>query len=339
MRIRIGLVLTCLALAVPAAAAAGDGIVISKAEIQALPDSGPGWDEMFAAAQHDTRSPDLSNQDDQTDVDVLAKAFVYARRGEAKYRDEVIQSCMAAIGTEDGGRTLALARNLSAYCIAAELVGLPSADDQKFRAWLDAVRYETLDGKTLISTHEDRPNNWGTHAGAARLAAAVYLDDRDEMIRCVQVFWGWCGARWSYAGFEYGDLSWQADKSNPVGINPYGSTIQGHPVGGVLPDDQRRGGGFSWPPQGENYVHEALQGVLLTAVIFDHLGWKGVWWIEVAAIFRAFHWCKEYASFEPTGDDAWEAQIINHFYRVDYLHEDSKAGAGKGFGWTAWLYQ
>ena len=30
---------------------------------------------------------------------------------------------------------------------------------------------------TLVSTHENRPNNWGTHAGAARAAVARYLGD------------------------------------------------------------------------------------------------------------------------------------------------------------------
>jgi hypothetical protein len=46
---------------------------------------------------------------------------------------------MAAIGTERGGRTLALARNLVSYVIAADLIDLKSYDagkDQQFRSWL-----------------------------------------------------------------------------------------------------------------------------------------------------------------------------------------------------------
>jgi hypothetical protein len=114
------------------------------------------------------------------------------------------------------------------------------------------VRTETLDGKTLINTHEIRPNNWGTHAGASRVATDLYLGDKADLAKAAQVFKGWLGDRSAYAGFTYGDLAWQADPSKPVGINPKGATRNGHLIDGVLPDDQRRAGGFSWPPQQEN---------------------------------------------------------------------------------------
>jgi hypothetical protein len=83
----------------------------------------------------------------------------------------------------------------SAYIVAAELVGLSDEDDAAFREWLAGVVVEELDGCTLVSTHEDRPNNWGTHAGASRLAAAIYLGDQEEIDRCADVFQGWLGAR------------------------------------------------------------------------------------------------------------------------------------------------
>jgi hypothetical protein len=127
--------------------------------------------------------------------------------------------------------------------IAADLVGLHSYDagkDEQFRSWLAAVRTETLDGKTLISTDEDRPNNWGTHAGASRVAVDLYLGDKADLVRAAQVFKGWLGDRSAYAGFTYGDTAWQADPSKPVGINPKGATKRGHTIDGVLPDDQRR---------------------------------------------------------------------------------------------------
>ena len=50
-------------------------------------------------------------------VYVLAKALVYVRTGIASYRDTVVKDCMLAIGTETGGRTLALGRELAAYVI------------------------------------------------------------------------------------------------------------------------------------------------------------------------------------------------------------------------------
>ena len=60
--------------------------------------------------------------------------------------------------------------------LAADFIDLssadPSFDQNTFRPWLRTVLTEDLSGKTLVSTHEGRPNNWGTHAGAARAAVA-----------------------------------------------------------------------------------------------------------------------------------------------------------------------
>ena len=155
-------------------------IWINADELANLPTSGTAWNNLKAEADKSTGTPNVSNQDDKVNVRVLAKALVYARTGIQSYRQDVITACVAAIGTEKGGRTLALGRELIAYIISADLVGLPSGDDEKFRAWLREVLTEQLSGRTLISTQEDRPNNWGTHSGATRAAIAVYLGDTAE---------------------------------------------------------------------------------------------------------------------------------------------------------------
>lgn len=312
------------------------GIWISAAELQELPTSGAAWNNLKNEADKSTGSPNISNQDDDVNVRVLAKALVYARTGEASYRNDVITACMAAIGTEQGGRTLALGRELIAYVLAADLVGLPSADNQTFRAYIRDMLTETLDGKTLISTHEDRPNNWGTHCGATRAAIAAYLGDTAEMDRAAQVMKGWLGDRTSYAEFSYGDLAWQANPSNPVGINPAGATKNGHSIDGVLPDDQRRGGGFSWPPPKENYVWEGLQGAMAMAVILHRAGYD-VWNWENQALLRAVKWLHEQADFPATGDDNWEPYIVNYYYNENFPTQ-SPTNPGKNVGWTDWTH-
>jgi hypothetical protein len=316
--------------------AQNQGIWISAAELAQLPMSGPAWNNLKAEADKPTGTPDLSNQDDPTNVRVLAKALVYARTGISSYRDEVIQACIAAIGTENGGRTLALGRELIAYVIAADLVGLPPNEDALFRSWLQDVRNKELQGRTLISTHEDRPNNWGTHCGGSRVAVAVYLNDATELARCAEVFKGWLGDRTSYAGFKYGDLDWQADPDKPVGINPKGATRQGHSINGVLPDDQRRAGGFNWPPPKENYVYEALQGVLAQAVILYRKGYD-VWNWEDQAILRAFEWLHNEANFPAEGDDDWEPHLVNYYYGTG-LPAEVPTTPGKNVGWTDWTH-
>jgi PKD repeat protein len=310
------------------------GIWTSALELTALPTSGSAWNSLLAEANRATGIPNVANQDDETDVRVLAKALVFARTGNQSYRTQVIAACTAAIGTEVGGRTLALGRNLIGYVLAADLVGLPAAEDTAFRAWLRRCLTETLDGKTLRSTHEERPNNWGTHAGASRAAVAAYLGDSAELARCAQVFRGWLGDRSAYAGFEWGDLSWQADPSRPVGINPRGATREGHSIDGVLPDDQRRAGGFLWPPPKENYVWEALQGALAQAVILGREG-HAVWEWQDQALLRAVRWLHDQCNFQAEGDDTWEPHVVNHFYVTDFP-APLPSSPGKNVGWTDW---
>ncbi len=312
------------------------GIWISQQELSALPTSGKAWWNVKSAADGSTGKPNVSNQDDPVNVRVMAKALVYARTGDESYRQDVINACMSAIGTEKGGRTLALGRELIAYVIAADLVGLPTSDDSKFRAWLRETLTESLSGKTLISTHEDRPNNWGTHAGGSRVAVAVYLGDQQELERCAQVFKGWLGDRSAYSGFSYGSLDWQNDKSNPVGINPKGASKNGHSIDGVLPDDQRRAGGFKWPPPKENYVYEGLQGALAQAVILYRQGYDTWNWSD-KALLRAFEWLHNEADFQASSDDNWEPHLINKYYGSNFP-AGTPSNPGKNVGWTDWTH-
>lgn len=126
--------------------------------------AGPAWSELKAAADGKLGKPEIADQDSNHDVRTLAVALAYARTGEPGYRAKAAGAVLAAIpGTEQGDRTLALGRNLIAYIIAADLIDLKGYDpagEQRFREWLAGVRYANLDGRTLISTHEKRPNNW-----------------------------------------------------------------------------------------------------------------------------------------------------------------------------------
>ena len=88
-----------------------DGIWISRAEIERLPTQGAAWEKLLDASRKPTSKPDLSDQNDRTNVRVLAKALVFARTGDENLRYEVIDALMRVQGTERGGRTLAVARS------------------------------------------------------------------------------------------------------------------------------------------------------------------------------------------------------------------------------------
>ncbi len=313
---------------------------ISPAELAALPMSGAAWSNVSAAANGSLGTAQISNQDSNHDVLTLATALVAMRTGNAGLREKAAQAIMSAINTENGGRTLALGRNLDSYVIAADVIRLYEYSPTRnatFRAWLTGVRNEALDGGTLVSTNNQRPNNWGTHAGASRIAADLYLGDTTDLNRAVLVFQGWLGNRSAYAGFKYGDLSWQCNSSLPVGINP-SCLKSGHSIGGVLPDDQRRGGGFTWPPPCENYVHGALQGTLISAHLLRRAGYDSWNWSN-RAILRSYQWLYSTADSKKacpaTGDDTSSPYIVNRAYGP-LFPVTFPASKGKSMAWTDW---
>jgi hypothetical protein len=310
---------------------------ISRTEILALPTRGKSWAAVLSAARRPMEAADLGVRDSFTDVHVLARALVYARTGEERYRMEALQAIHDAMGTERRGDVLSLARNLPGYVIAAELVRLPPVLQEPFERWLRGLLDLELSGGSLREVHERRPNNWGTHCGAARAVIASHLGDTAELARVAEVFRGWVGERSHYDGFEFGDLDWQADPDRPVGINPRGSSREGHSLDGVLPDDQRRAGGFEWPPPKENYVYEALQGALLQAVVLTRNGHDAFAWGD-RALLRAALWLEREAGYEAAGDDTWQPHVLNHFHPDARLRARIPSSPGKSVGWTDWTH-
>jgi hypothetical protein len=305
-------------------------ILIGRERLMSLPTAGAAWQAMVAEADAFS-GVSLADQEDPNDIRLLAWALVTVRTDGDQ---APIHEALAAVpGTEDGGDTLALGRNLVSVVLAADLVGYR---DEAFVSWLRELRGEDLDGRTLIDAHEDRPNNWGTHAGASRIAADLYLGDAADLARAAAVFRGWLGDRGSYSDFTYGDLDWQADPNAPIGINPVGASIDGRNVDGVLPDDQRRAGGFTWPPQQENYVYEALQGALLQAELLSRVGYPAFDWSD-QALLRAYTWLHTEADFPAEADDTWQIPLVNVRYGTDFP-VSSPTRPGKNFGFTDWLY-
>jgi hypothetical protein len=325
-------------------AGAVDGIWISRSTLSALPVMGPAWENVFSASQRPCASPNLNDQEDAANVCVMAKALVYARTAEPSLRLEVVGVLRLIASAERyHGRALALGRELAAYVIAADLIQLGELDpglDAAFRARIrELLTTPTVDGpENLVACHEQRPNNWGAHCGASRAAVAAYLGDAAELARAADIFRAYVGEQQTHRGFVFGfDRSWQCDPFDPVGVNPRGCVRRGHSLDGVLPDDQRRGGSFQWPPPHENYVYEALQGALAQAVILQRAGYPSFQWGD-SALLRAYDWLNTQARFPPKGDDAWETYVINYFYDTAYPPIEP-ARPGKNVGWTDWTHR
>jgi len=333
----------------PSGAPSIGGIWIGRSELDRLAMSGSAWASLRAAADGSCGTVDLSDQTQMTNVCVMAKALAFARTGASRYRTDVVAAISQIVSAgRYEGRALALGRELGAYVIAADLIDLKSHDpvlDGRFRTALVTLRttYTSGAAENLIDCHEKRPNNWGAHCGATRAAIAVYLGDTAELQRTAQVFKGYLGDRSSYAGFSYGgpageqDLSWQCNPRRPVGINPAGCVRDGVSLDGVLPDDQRRGGSFTRSPPKEEYVWEALQGLLAQAVILHRAGYP-VWEWEDRALLRAVNWLHDVVAFPAEGDDTWQPHILNHYYGSSFP-APVPSRAGKNVGWTDWTHR
>ena len=327
---------------------------------------GAAWERVKAAADGPLGEADIADQNSDHDVLTLAVALVYARTGNESYRRKAAEAIESAVGTEQGGSTLALGRNLLSYIIAADLIDLRSYDpaaDTSFRKWLAAVRHEPLGSEavhdqTLIGTAERAINNWGGMTAASRVAIAAYLGDERDLGRAAKIMKGWLGDRSAYPGipgplfgpndvgkgFRAGgyndDLSWQADPARPRGVNPEGATKRGHSIDGALPDDMRRGGSFRWPPTYTQYPREAMSGYVALAELLHRQGYDAYAW-EQRALLRATRFLFELGRAFPH-KDWWEPGvpaywIINYRYGTSFPVEVGSR-IGRNFGWTDWTH-
>ena len=317
----------------------------------ALPTKGPAWENLVAIANDPTGQPDLRDQDNRVGVMALASALVFARTGDDAYRERARSQIMAAIGTEQEGAPnsiLSLGRQLGAYVLAADFIKLSGADDEQFRPWLDSIRTRVLGGHgrwtSLTATHEDAPQNWGSFAGASRIAASLYLGDTADVARAAQVLRGFLGDRSAYAGFQgpEGARSWSCDPVKFIPING-ACTLDGIDLDGAIVRDIDRGGNRKWPPgrAGIGYTLESLQALTLQAELLTVNGYGEAWTWSDQALKRA-------AGIVTRSGDAggltWNRSevsyyvpwILNARYGLDL--PTRLAGFGRVFGYTDWLY-
>lgn len=323
---------------------------------------GEAWEATVQAALTTPKPPDLEDQDEHTGNFALAKALVSVRLSVPWLRDQVAVLLQQVVGTERGARALAVGRNLASYIIAADIIDLrdtyPTFDEQVFRPWLRSFEHRDLDGRTLRSCQEDRPNNWGTHCGASRLAIAAYLDDRLEIVRASRVFRGYLGERESYADFSFGSdaFGWMSDPTCPPGaqycrprpINPPGARRAGHNVDGVLVDDQRRSGRFSWPPKYTVYSYGGLEGAVVQAVMLERLGFAPWTWGD-QALRRAVEWLYD----DQDGKTKWDTckdddkrfilDLVDDAYGTNFIDRmdcrPAPSPQGRNIAWTSWTHR
>lgn len=327
-----------------AAEPARRGMWMSRDRLRSLPMTGAAWEavERVAAQPLESRHANLALRNEHASR-TFAAALVAARTDDDTGRARVRDALRDVVAQEPvRSDVLAAARRLGTYVLAADVIELEHFDpafDGEFRDWLRemlAFRYDGGGGGgSIVEVHERRANNFGTQAGASRIAAAAYLGDADELARAATVFKGWLGDRESYTGFVFGRLAWQHDPDRPVGINPAGAEREGHSIDGVLPDDQRRSGRFRWPPRRENYVWGALQGAVVQAHLLARQGYDAWAW-EDEALRRALTWLHAEADYPAEGDDVWVVPLVNAAYGTTF--EVAGPTTSESYGYTTWTH-
>jgi hypothetical protein len=284
----------------------------------------------------------LATRDD-SNKDVLAHALAGARLGDRGYKEFVrdkIDGMMNA--RRDVDDVLGTLRHLQTYIISADLIDLKTFDpalDVEFRTWLAAeIRFEYSGGGgggSVISTHRRKPNNFGTHAGATRIAAALYLDDDEELRDARDIWYGWATGDPDFtpASRVWTDTSWQCDGRRPAGINAEGCTRDGESIDGVLPEDQERCGEFDWPPCETNYVHGATDGMTLAFWMLARQGEDPWAWGDQAAL-RQMQW-KYDVDQPPYAGFRWQIPVIEVAYGMTFPGNDP-AAVSTNAGYADW---
>ena len=314
----------------------GGGIWISKEELAQRPMSGAAWINVKSSADASWGSADLSNQDSHHPQAVLAGAIVYVRTGQTAYKDKVFSGLRSIIGTEAGARSLALGRNLAAYAVAADLV---SYQETNFKNFLSGIRRRVnSEGRSLVTCHEIRPNNWGTMCGASRIAIDVYLGDQSDLERAAKVFKGYLGDRSSYAGFIFqsGAFTWMCDPANPRPVNPAGCSKNSHDLSGAPVDDVQRGGNYTWPPNPTNYAWGGFSAAVAQAEMLSRAGYPAYDW-ENQAIRRGMNFLETAMISSGHNSTDWMPWVVKYHYGANFQVK-TLTGWGRLMGWADWTH-
>lgn len=292
----------------------------TKPELDALATTGPAY--QFVQQQANLLVPEqvkIGFMDSNTDQYTLAAALV-AAKGDGAKRVAVVQALDVISRTLDpltDNRLLGPLRNLAPYVIAADLINYRGPG---FIHWLyQFIRAPLSDahGKSIIGCHELRPNNFGLHAFAARVAADLYLDDTADLTIAIQTYKDWASGKANRFSFD-DDLSWHPDRAKLYGVNPPNSRIFDHNVDGVLPDDMQRGGAFKFPfpktGDGIQYSHGAASPLLCAITLLARNGYPDApsWGSE--APLRIYRWLYTQANAHAYGDYRPAVDLLHYLY-------------------------
>jgi hypothetical protein len=337
------------------------GIWLSRSQISSIRTSGDEWALLVADATKNPGVADISNQDSNHDVLTLAAALVCAR-SEA-YCDKALDGVMSARGTEAGATWLEVGRNLGAYIIAADLIGLhadadPDSPGSRFERWVESWLTKRLPDHVSGELRPFRPfgsaGNASAEEGFAFTAVAAYLGRATPLKQAWNAYRAFaCDPSATLLTNLRGIVEdgWTLS-TTPCPINPKGSTRivplsrpgggSVHRLDGSLGGDMRRGGKYQWEPRYTHYPWVGLEGFIPAAVLLQRAGYQAFAVSDRAALrTHQYLWYLR----RNTGDQRWfdgvrsreVITLVNVAYGMSFPI-NALVGAGRTMGYTAWSH-
>lgn len=348
--------------------AVGSGIWVDPAKLAALPMSGNGWTAVLRDADRAPGTANVADQDSNHDVYTLAAAIVCARTQSSAYCTKATNGVVSAIGTEAGGRWLAVGRNMTAYVISADLLGLransdPNSAGSRVNTWIRSFL-------TVKLAHNNDPSrmiplvpfasgsNASAQEGAVYAAVAAYLKDGVALQRAWDAFRTYACDPTApnrenidlSTGVQYG---WAHSNTTPCAVNPRGTAKvvpagqpgagTSHSIDGAIINDMRRGGTYQWQPLYTSYPWVGLEGFIPAAVILHRAGFPA---FQVAdqAVLRTHKYLWNLRN--ETGNSSWFdgtrgaeiIQLVNVAYGQSFPRTSGRGG-GRTVGYTEWTHQ
>jgi hypothetical protein len=356
-RTKLAATVVAIALLIPVAGpapadAATDYILMSRSALMARPVSGTPWRNLKAVADGSLGTPNLCDQNSKHHLRTLAAALVFARTGVASYGRKARAGVLAAIRTLRIGcdnATLSIGRQLTGYVLAADFAAMSGTADATFRSFLSTIRRRIIGGHgvwdSLYHTHVRSAANWGAYAGAARIAASLYLGDTADVAAASRITRGFLGNRTAYKfrdRLTAAARSWSCAPTNYTPVNGW-CRKAGILVDGAVVADISRGGGLRWPPgtTGVQYQLDSIQGLGLQVELLYQNGYGSAWLWSNRALKRM---ANIVTRSKAAGGTGWNETLASRqmpwlLNRRLGMHLPRRySGMGRAIGFTDWLW-
>jgi len=343
-------------------------MIITQAELMALPTSGVPYTFMKTQADSVFPGVNLCNQDNKNAACTLAAALMYARTGQTSYKDKVITQLTvvknttgATMSNDPNCRSLSVGRQVAGYVISADLIGYR---DPAFVSWVDWIRdfYIGHHGRwtTVEETAKNSCANWGAWCMASLTACALYLGDTAELSKMNDLMNAiLLGDRAAYKRaitpiptnappeaqwLDYfqktnaWDETYCHDPVNWWAVNPASA---GEKSGCIVEDMARSEGPYpKFDETGSQYSWETMGGWMLTARLLYHAGYTDIYARGDKALLRCAQFLKNVAGGYPPPYSGMNVPLtqVNKVYGVNYgpLYGDG-TGLGRMWAYTDWL--